>query len=178
MLSSCLWSCRMIIFDFDLTLVNSEPLEHLRMHGKWSAVMARISEIEAYSGIEELLFDLHERNQILAIVTKSPSMVPSKFIELNNWPIGIVIGYHQVKRGQHKPKPDALHKAMQKAGVADEKSFHVGDKPEDTQAARAAKVTAIGAGWGLDDTRDLEASAPDYLFTTVSQIRDFFEQVL
>ena len=63
---------------------------------------------------------------------------------------------------------------MRKAGAEPENSFHVGDQPEDTEASRAARVTAIGAGWGLDDARLLEASEPDHLFMSVEKLRQFF----
>ena len=67
---------------------------------------------------------------------------------------------------------------MRKAGAEPENTFHVGDQPEDTEASRAAGVTAIGAGWGLDDTRFLEASEPDHLFMSVDELRQFFMELL
>ena len=102
----------------------------------------------------------------------SPDMVPRAFIELYEWPIHIVIGYHHVRR--RKPDPEGLFLAMQKAGVAAKDTFHVGDQPEDVAASRAANVVSVGAGWGLMDTRSLEASLPDYLFMSVPELRDFF----
>ena len=67
---------------------------------------------------------------------------------------------------------------MRRAGAAPADSFHVGDQPEDTEAARAAGVMAIGAGWGLDNTRPLEASRPDRLFLSVGELRTFFGSII
>jgi len=161
----------MIIFDFDLTLVDTRPVEAFRAARNWKAVMARASDLKVYDGIDELLRELHARRQVLAIVTKSPDMVPRAFIRQHKWPIDIVVGYHQVKR--LKPHPEGLLVAMKKAKATAENTFHVGDQPEDTEASRAANVIAIGAGWGLSDTRLLEASGPDYLFMTVRELSDF-----
>ena len=68
--------------------------------------------------------------------------------------------------------------AMRKSGATPEDTFHVGDQPEDTDASRAAGVTAIGAGWGLADTSLLEASKPDHLFVSVQDLQMFFRETL
>lgn len=167
---------KMVIFDFDLTLVDTQPVEALRVARNWKAVMAQASNLQVYDGIHELLSQLHERGQTLAIVTQSPDMVPRAFIKRYSWPIPIVLGYHQVRR--RKPHPDALLLAMQKAEAEPGTSFHVGDQPEDTEAARAAKMTAIGAGWGLINTELLVASEPDHLFLSVAKLRQFFRDTI
>ncbi len=138
--------------------------------------MAQAGELEVYSGISELLKELSTRNQALAIVTNSPDMVPRYFIRQYEWPVDIVLGYHQVSR--KKPDPEGLFLAMKKAGANPESTFYVGDQPEDTEASRAANVTAIGAGWGLTDTRFLEASIPDYFFISVAELRDFLLEIV
>jgi len=161
----------MIIFDFDLTLVNTQPTEKLRSERKWKDVMAQAGKLEVYSGITELLKELAARNQTLAIVTNSPDMVPRYFIRKHEWPVDIVLGYHQISR--KKPDPEGLFLAMKKAGANSDNTFHVGDQPEDTEASRAASVTSVGAGWGLADTRFLKTSAPDYFFASVAELRNF-----
>ena len=137
--------------------------------------MARAGDLEVYEGVHELLGDLDTRGRTLAIVTKSPDMVPRHFVERYRWPIGIVLGYHQVRR--RKPDPEALLLAMRKVGAEPGETFHVGDHPEDTEASRGAGVTAIGAGWGLADTGPLQASKPDRLFMSVRELREFLLEV-
>ena len=108
-------SSEVVIFDFDLTLVDTKPVETLRAARNWNAVMARASGLQVYNGIHELLADLDAKQQTLAIVTKSPDMVPRHFVERHRWPIHIVLGYHQVRR--RKPDPEGLLLAMQRAGA-------------------------------------------------------------
>jgi HAD superfamily hydrolase (TIGR01549 family) len=163
-----------IIFDLDQTLVDTSPVEALRAARKWGAVMAQAPRLTVYEGINDLLTALHEHGQTLAIVTKSPDMVPKVFIRQHRWPIDIVVGYHQVK--QRKPNPEGLLLAMAQAGARPAETLHIGDQPEDTAASRAAKVTAIGSGWGLRDISALHASEPDYLFKTVAELRSFLLQ--
>ena len=135
----------------------------------------RLGELEIYEGIEEFFWSLDACDVDIGIVTKSPSMIPKSFVEMQKWPVSVIIGYHDVKR--RKPDPEALLLALGR-GRDPISSFHVGDQPEDTQAARAAGVTAIGAGWGLRDTALLEASRPNHLFMTVEDMRKFFTEVL
>ena len=176
MIHSCPSPSNMIIFDFDLTLVDTQPVEALRAARRWSSVMARAPELEVYDGIHDLIWELDAYDATLAIVTKSPDMVPRFFVKRHNWPIEIVIGYHQVKR--RKPDPEALVLAMRSADAEPRDTFHVGDQPEDTEASRAAGVTAIGAGWGLADTSLLETSNPDRLFMSVQELQEFFREIL
>lgn len=163
----------MIIFDFDQTLVDTSSVEHLRASRNWKAVMAKASELPVYDGITELLDELHSSGHSLAIVTKSPDMVPKAFIRAHKWPIDIVVGYHQVKN--KKPDPEGLLLAMSKAGAAAADTYHLGDQPQDTEASRAAGIIALGAAWGCSDTQDLKSSNPDEIFATVADLAAYLK---
>lgn len=158
----------MIIFDFDQTLVDTSPVEALRARRDWKGVMSRAGQLEVYPGINELLSELHARGHSLAIVTKSPDMVPKAFIRQHQWPIDVVVGYHDVKR--RKPDPEGLLLAMSKVGATPASTYHVGDQVQDTDAARGAGVVAVGVTWGLADGADLIASGPDEVFNTVEKL--------
>lgn len=133
--------------------------------------MAQASKLPVYEGITELLQELDESGQTIAIVTKSPDMVPKAFIKAHGWPIDIVVGYHHVKN--RKPHPEGLLLAMSKAGAVPGDTFHVGDQPQDTEASRGANVTALASAWGCTDTSGLIASKPDAIFNSVSELREY-----
>lgn len=162
----------MVIFDFDQTLVDTSPVEHLRSARNWSAVMAQAPKLRVYEGIHELLKELHDAGQTLAIVTKSPDMIAKAFIRTHAWPIDIVLGYHQVSK--NKPDPEGLLLAMSKARASAEDTYHVGDQAQDVEASRGAGVTALGAAWGITDLAELKASAPDEIFASVAELTAFF----
>lgn len=162
----------MIIFDLDQTLADTSSVEALRQSRRWSQIMSRLCELAVYDGITPLLARLHNREQPLAIVTKSPDLIAKGLIKLHNWPIDIVIGHHQVSA--KKPDPEGLLLAMREAGATPQETFHVGDQPDDTIASRAAGVTAIGAGWGISKVDVLASSKPDYLFDSVNALADYF----
>lgn len=162
----------MVIFDFDQTLVDTSSVEHLRAARNWKGVMAEASRLPVYAGVHALIDELHQAGHTLAIVTKSPDMVPKAFIRTHKWPIEIVVGYHQVKN--RKPDPEGLLIAMAKAGASPEDTYHVGDQFQDTEASRRAGVVAIGSAWGCDSVEELRASSPDAIFEEVEQLRVYF----
>ena len=135
--------------------------------------MAAAPKLQVYDGVHDLIADLHAAGRPMAILTKSPNMVPDRFVKLHGWPIPVVLGYHQVTN--RKPHPEGLFKAMQLAGIEAKNVMHVGDRAEDTAASRAAGVLAVGAAWGLQDSAELEESAPDHLFRSVTDLRSFLK---
>lgn len=166
----------MVIFDFDQTLVNTSSVEHLRAARNWKGVMDQASRLPIYDGVHDMIKELYQAGQPLAILTKSPDMVAKAFIRAHGWPISIVLGYHQVRN--RKPHPEGLFLAMERAGASPEDTYHVGDQRQDTEASRAAGVGALGAGWGIENTDELEASNPDKFFDTVGALREYFKQTL
>ena len=161
----------MIIFDFDQTMVDTSSLEPLRRSRDWSAVHQGMRNLEPYVGITNLLEGLVALGQQIAIVTNSPVAVPQRFSERQRWSLDCIIGYHDVQR--HKPHPDSLLLALNRCGAAPAASYHVGDRAQDTEAARAAGIVAIGAGWGTLELDALRRSRPDQLFMSVADLRAF-----
>lgn len=166
----------MVIFDFDQTLVDTSSLADLRASRRWSEINRRTKSLNPYPGITDLLQDLAQWNQSIAIVTTSPSMVAEGFAAKHRWPIDSVIGFHQVNR--QKPDPEGLLLALERSNAEASTSFHVGDRPEDTVASSRAGIVAIGAGWGCENTDQLRESCPAYLFMSVDELHAFFEVAL
>ena len=161
----------MIIFDFDQTMVDTSSLEHLRRRRDWPAVHQGMRALEPYGGITPLLDSLVGVGEKIAIVTNSPTQVPQRFSERQRWPLDCIIGFQDVRR--RKPHPEGLLLALEQCGEKPTSSFHIGDRAQDTEAARAAGMTAIGAGWGSLELDALRRSRPDELFMSVADLRDF-----
>ena len=56
-----------VIFDLDLTLVNSKASERMRDTGKWSEALNLIPTCLPYEGINEIIRDLNRKNIKIAI---------------------------------------------------------------------------------------------------------------
>ena len=161
----------MIIFDFDQTMVDTSPLEHLRRDRNWPAVHRGMRTLEPFGGITNLLESLVAAGQKIALVTNSPRTISQHFTERQKWPLDCIIGFHDVRR--RKPYPDSLLLALERCGEAAAGSYHVGDRAQDTEAARAAGIAAIGVGWGSLELDMLQQSQPDELFMSVAELRTF-----
>lgn len=82
-----------------------------------------------------------------------------------------MVAYHDTQK--HKPSPDPIFKAIENAGVQKGSVFHVGDMASDTEAAKAAGVTSLGALWGSLDPVSLRCSGPDHIFSDVGELSEF-----
>ena len=161
----------MIIFDLDQTLVDTSSHAHLRRPGKWGQYMKHVPNLEPYTGVNDLLSELHARGESLAILTTSPDMVPRAFIRQYGWSIAEIVGFHDVSF--RKPDPEGILKIVEACDADPSATFHIGDRAEDTEASRRAGVTALAAGWGTEDLDSLTQSRPDHLFLTVEDLRVF-----
>ena len=161
----------MLIFDFDQVLVDSQALAYLRDARKWPEYRSRLREVEPCEGINELLNAASSAGHSLAIVTHSPGVVPTEYARKEDWPIEIIIGWHDYR--VRKPNPKGLQLAMQRGNAVPENTYHIGDQPSDTEAAKRAGIHSIGAAWAALDTAALLASRPDQYCETVSELAAF-----
>jgi pyrophosphatase PpaX len=69
-----------------------------------------------------------------------------------------------------KPYPDPVFLALQQLGGTPERAAMLGDASHDLQAARAAGVCALGAGWGASTTEVLRAAGADQLLTDIREL--------
>lgn len=109
--------------------------------------------------------------QIIAIVTNNPRVVSHEFAARHQWLVNCIIGFYDVHCS--KPNPDGMLLALSQRGGEAEGSYHVGDRPQGTAAARAAEITPIGAGWGSLELEQLRRSLPESLFMSVTALRRF-----
>ena len=165
----------MLIFDFDQVLVDSQALAYLRDSRRWSEYRNRLRDIPPCEGINEVLDDAHKAGHSLAIVTHSPSMVPIEYARNKSWPIKIIIGWHDYR--VRKPSPKGIQLAMQRGNAVLENTYHIGDQPSDTEAARRAGIHSIGAAWAATDRTALLASEPDHYCENVTDLAAFIRRL-
>ncbi|MER6395798.1 HAD family hydrolase [Kitasatospora sp. NPDC001603] len=71
-----------------------------------------------------------------------------------------------------KPAPDGLLLALGQLGVAPRDAVFVGDMDVDVHAARAAGVTAVGAGWGFAGPAALTLAGADLVLPHPAELAD------
>ncbi|MBI4995394.1 MAG: HAD-IA family hydrolase [Rhodocyclales bacterium] len=101
-----------------------------------------------FDGMAALLRQLEDRGILWGVVTNKPARFTEPLMDcllLTERMAAIVSGDSAPKP---KPAPDTLLLACEKAGVPPRLTLYVGDDLRDIQAAHAAGMRAIAAGWG------------------------------
>ena len=158
-----------IIFDLDLTLVDSTIAENARSHRDWQRVYSLIPQFRLYPGIESVLKYIRtNRNSVaVAIVSTAPSSYVWRVVNHFNIPVDTIIGYHDAPR---KPSPIGMILAMQRMGTLPEDTVSFGDRAIDIQASKAAGIKSIACTWGTKEMFLLKQSFPDFMISSASEM--------
>jgi pyrophosphatase PpaX len=128
-------------------------------------------ELEACSGMQEVLVRLREEGRRLGIVTaKRRKTVQLAFDRV---PIAhlfeTIVGGDETER--HKPDPQPLLLAAERLGADPADTAYVGDSPFDVRAAKAAGMFAVAVTWGrIHDAAKLEAEQPDAIVDSAEEL--------
>ena len=130
------------------------------------------AELEACSGIEDVLAGLRAEGRRLGVVTaKRQATIRLAFdaLELHGL-FDVVVGADDTER--HKPHPEPILHALERLGASAEEAAYVGDSPFDVRAAKAAGVYAVAVTWGGIHSRErLAAEEPDALVDSAEELR-------
>lgn len=105
---------RKIIFDLDLTLVDTTIVEQARHDRNWQLAYSLIPKCKLYEGMEEVLAIIRNNNIDTCIVSTSPRTYVEKVGDYFNLPIQHIVAYHDAK--PIKPHPAPMLKALELLG--------------------------------------------------------------
>ena len=77
---------------------------------------------------------------------------------------------------EHKPSPEGILKFIEKFNLLPEKVLMIGDSPSDIKASRAAGVEVASVLWDSYSKDKVLELKSDYLFHTVSELREFLKK--
>ena len=167
-----LLSIKAILFDLDMTLVDTSSLLSLRSERKWSEVYNRLDETKLFNSISSLIKKSKSKYKI-GIVTNSPRKYAQKLIDFHNLDIPILSAFHDTKK--HKPDPEPIIYGVNKLGIEPEEVIYVGDETGDIYAAKSAKCTAVGVTWGFASKNKLEEQKPDFIAENIDQLFNYLD---
>jgi HAD superfamily hydrolase (TIGR01549 family) len=144
---------RAVLFDLDMTLVDSSAVAAYRRGGFWDRVWAEIDRVRPFtvsSGPQphELPGLLQRKGIAVAVVTTSPERYAKSLLNTLKIKPDALVTYRDTKK--HKPDPDPLQEALRRLEIDPEDAVHVGDDLIDVEAAYHAGVLSVGAGWSID----------------------------
>lgn len=158
-----------IIFDLDMTLIDSSPVEHLRRSRSWGAVYREIPKLTPYPGIISLLNSIFSLGIPIAIVTNSPSSYCHRVLQHFGWEVDSTICYHDVR--QRKPSPEPMLLAIKQMGVGANETISVGDRANDILSSQRAGIDSVGAFWGTEERLLLSGSRPTHSAESANELK-------
>ena len=161
-----------IIFDLDMTLVDTSSVFQLRSKRKWSKVYNRLDETKLFDGISNLIA-FSKRKYKIGIVTSSPRKYAEKVINHHQLEIPVLSGYHDTMK--HKPHPEPILKGIHLLGLSPDSVVYIGDEPNDILAAKAANCLPVAVTWGYGIKTELQKHTPHFLATEVSQLKTYLK---
>ena len=165
-----------ILFDLDMTLVDSSVLMSLRSQKNWSAVYRNIPKTKLFPGAKEAIQELTlSQSYKIGVVTSSPRKYAEKLLNYHGLDIPVIVAYHDT--AQHKPAAEPIILACQKLNLKPGKEFtaSVGDESKDMLSTRKVKgINALGVSWGVSSTKELLNAGADMVFDSFQDLMKFF----
>lgn len=128
--------------------------------------------LKLYDGILHLLDGLLNAGVRLGLVTSKSRYTTQMAFDLTGIESYFDATVCADESAGNKPSPEPILACLEQLGVAPADAAYVGDSPSDIQAARAARVQAIGVTWGVFDAATLEAEKPDTLVHTIPELAE------
>lgn len=144
---------RKIIFDLDLTLVDTTIVEQARHDRNWQLAYSLIPKCKLYEGMEEVLAIIRNNNINTCIVSTSPRTYVEKVVDCFNLPIQHIVAYHDAK--PIKPHPAPMLKALEYLGCSAAEAISFGDRVIDIQASNAANIESVACFWRTKEKSEL-----------------------
>lgn len=142
-----------IIFDLDLTLVDTTLAEQARSERNWPKAYSLIPQFTVYEGLTPI-FDLIRKHNIkAAIVSTSPRPYVEKVVAHFQLPIRWIVGYHDAK--PHKPNAAPMFRALEMMDEQTINTISFGDRVIDIQASNAANIESVACFWGTKERAEL-----------------------
>ena len=157
-----------IIFDLDLTLVDTTLAEPYRSRRDWTGAYSVLPQCTVYDGLSEV-FDIIRKFGInTCIVSTSPRQYVEKVVQTFNLPINHIVAYHDAK--PIKPHPAPMLKALELLGCDARSAISFGDRVIDIQSSNGAGIESVACFWGTKEKTELMRSGYTHAIIKPSEI--------
>ena len=137
--------------------------EYFRPHG--------VYENEVYTGVPEMLKELHAMGKTLVLATSKPTVFAKIILEHFGLApyFSVVVGSEL--DGTRVNKDEVVECALEEAGITDKSlAVMIGDRKHDMLSAKKNGLDAIGVLYGHGSYEELEAQGPDVIVETVEEL--------
>lgn len=123
-----------------------------------------------YSGIPQLLQDLHSHGATLGVATSKPTFFSEQILRhfhLDTY-FARVIGSNM--DGSRVAKGDIIRVALEQIGSSPSTALMVGDRKHDIEGARQNHMDSLAVAYGYGSREELAAAQPSYLAASVAEL--------
>lgn len=145
-----------IIFDLDMTLVDTTLAEPYRNKKDWNGAYSVLPQCTVYEGLQEIFDVIRKYGIKTCIVSTSPRTYVERVVQQFNLPINHIVAYHDAK--PIKPHPAPMLKALEILGCDAKSAISFGDRAIDIQSSNAAGIESVACFWGTKEKKDLMES--------------------
>ncbi len=161
-----------IIFDLDLTLVDTTPAEPYRRKRDWEGAYSVLSDCTVYEGLQQVFEMIRKYDIKTCVVSTSPRPYVERVVQQFNLPVDYIVAYHDAK--PIKPDPAPMLKALELLGCQAKEVISFGDRAIDIQASNRAGIESVACFWGTKEKKELLLSGyshaivkPDEILTMI-----------
>lgn len=157
-----------IIFDLDLTLVDTTLAEPYRSKRDWNGAYSVLPQCTVYEGLEQVFEIIRKYNIQTCIVSTSPRTYVEKVVQQFNLPINHIVAYHDAK--PIKPHPAPMLKALELLGCQAKDALSFGDRAIDILSSNGAGIESVACFWGTKEKNDLLKSGYSHAIVRTNEI--------
>ncbi len=159
-----------IIFDLDMTLVDSRCIAHhharfQRTH--FAKAIEKVPLIVVYPGVRELLASASAKGLPTIIVTNSKGDYCNAVVKHHRLPVKDSICFGDTER--RKPHPEPMLLAAKRLNISPDKIVAIGDRHYDIAAANEAGMISVAALWACTAPASVKAANPAHLCSSVEE---------
>ena len=162
-----------VIFDLDLTLVDTTLAEPYRSKRDWNGAFSVIPQCTVYEGLNEIFDVIRKFGINTCIVSTSPRPYVERIVSHYQIPARFIVGYHDAH--PIKPHPAPMLKALELMNEKAEDVLSFGDRAIDMIAAKKAGIKAIACLWGTKEKSMLLGTAYDQAISSPLEILPYLE---
>jgi phosphoglycolate phosphatase len=141
--------------------------------------VAGLYENKVYSGMEELLCNLHKQKKMLIVATSKPTEFSVKILEYFNLLqyFTAIIGSNL--DGTRTDKGDVIEFALTSQNIAEcSKIVMVGDRKYDIIGAKTNGIAAIAVTYGYGSHDELVFAEPNYIVSSVEELSTLLTKIV
>lgn len=142
-----------IIFDLDLTIVDTTLVEPYRNKRDWNGAFSVIPQCVVYEGLDEIFSIIKKYNINTCIVSTSPRPYVEMIVKHFQLPINKIVAYHDAK--PIKPHPAPMLKALELLECDAKSAISFGDRVIDILSSNAAGIESVACFWGTKEKKEL-----------------------